>query len=109
MAVRGTTPDFELTVAGYDLTEQTVFVTIEQGGTQITLTGDDLDIGYADETSTILFSLSQADTLKLKKGHADIQVRFIDSDGHAEATETKQIRIDDVLLEKVIEYAEDST
>lgn len=106
---RGTTPDFILTVPGVDLTDKTVYVTFEQDYREITKTGDDLTVAYADDASTIEVSLTQQETLGWKKGRADIQVRFIDSDGHAESTETKQVRIDDVLLERVIEYAADST
>ena len=106
---RGTTPDFVLTIPGVDLTDKTVFVTFEQDYREITKTGDELAVEYGDDTSTISVSLTQQETLGLKKGKADVQVRFIDREGHAEATDKKAVTIDDVLLERVIEYAADST
>lgn len=44
MAVRGTTPDYTLTLAGYDMTGQRPYVTIRQGSTQLTLIGDRLAV-----------------------------------------------------------------
>ena len=44
----------------------------------------------------------------MNAGSASVQVRFIDSDGVAQATEKAVLNIEDVLLEKVIVYADDS-
>lgn len=102
--IRGTTPDYILTIDGYDLTDKTVFVTIRQGTKKITKTRDDLNVAYSDDASTIAFLLSQRDTLSLTAGSAFVQVRFIDSDGIAYATEIKELIINKVLLERVISY-----
>ena len=55
---RGTTPDYILTVAGYDLTACDVYVTLAQFVQEITFTGVRLDISYDSETqaSSIVFS-----------------------------------------------------
>lgn len=114
---RGTTPDFILTVEGRDLTDKTVFVTLAQDRKKITKTNDEIEIetvivdrGQASERtdSVISFSLTQEETLGFKEGDTEVQVRFIDSDDYAEATEIVSVEIGAVLLEKVIEYDGDS-
>ena len=105
--IRGTTPTFTLIINGYDLTEMTVHVTLTQGDTAITLTGNRLATAFDDESSTIVFRLTQEETLSLKKGTALIQVRFVDAAGEAYATEDQRLSVDPVLEEGVIEYAGD--
>lgn len=102
--IRGTTPNYILTIEGYDLTDKTVYVTISQSYKKLTKTNKDLSIVYADGASTIAFSLSQHDTLSLQEGTAQVQVRFIDSDGIASATEIGTLTVNKVLLERVISY-----
>lgn len=102
--IRGTTPDFILEIEGYDLTGMTVYVTISQGFVKLTKSNDDLDIRVNGGNSEIWLSLTQADTLALRVGSADVQVRMIDRDGHADATETATVNISRVLLEGVIRY-----
>lgn len=103
--IRGTTPHYTLTIEGYDLTEMTVFVTIRRGDySTLTLTNDRLTIGYADNTSSIGFTLTQEETLMLREGVGKVQVRFINADGDAQATEIGSIWIYPVLLEKKISF-----
>ncbi len=112
MAIRGTTPDYILTVEGADLTDKTVLVTIRQGLKTVNRTNDALLItSHTVETdtgtrtdSTIAFTLSQEETLYLHEGNASVQVKFVDSLGQAEATTEGTIHIDRALYEKVIEY-----
>lgn len=106
--VRGTTPDFILTIDGLDLTGQTVFVTIKQRPVEITKTNDDLTITVVTSgtkpNSEIEVLLSQEETLSLREGDAEVQVRWIGADGYADATETATFDVYKVLLERVIEY-----
>ena len=106
--VRGTTPHFILTIEGADLTDQTVYVTVRQRQTEITRSGEDLtvtaDTSGTAPVSTVEVLLSQEDTLALREGTAEVQVRFIDGDGVAEATETATLVVDRILLDGVIEY-----
>ena len=61
---RGTTPDFLLTVRGWNLTDKSVYVTINQDdATIITKTNKDLDIVYENDVTSIYVTLSQEDTL----------------------------------------------
>lgn len=107
---RGTTPDYILTVPGQDLRGSAVYVTISQEGAQVTLTGERLAVEAAavgDDTpaTTIAFRLTQRETLDLRAGQASVQVRWIEADGTAQATEIGTIGIMPVLLEEVIDYA----
>lgn len=106
--IRGTTPDYVLTLDGVDLSNQTVYVTIGQGKTRLTKTGDELSVSVDETGSAIAFSLTQQDTLGLSAGSASVQVRFIDAEGVAQATEKAALTIEDVLLERVIAYADDT-
>jgi hypothetical protein len=105
---RGTTPDYLLTIDKYDLTDTTVFVTLEQSSRELTLTGYRLDIQYdaEHECSQIIFRLTQQETLSLGEGMAKIQVRFIDDTGTALATNIGTVAVKPVLYEEVIAYAD---
>lgn len=107
-AVRGTTPDYVLTLEGYDLSGKTVFVTLAQGGIKNTLTGDRLTIVANEDGSTVAFSLSQAETLRLRAGDAEVQLKCIDERGHVDASGTGRLTIDRALLEREIAYADDT-
>lgn len=101
---QGTTPIYTLAVSGYDLTDKTVFVAISSRGRRIIKTGDALSIAYGNEASTIAFCLTQQETLSLGLGQAEVQMRFIDSDGIAKATDIKPIAVERILQPGVIEY-----
>ena len=102
--IRGTTPNYVLTIDGYDLSDKTVFVTIRQGQAQVTKTGEQLSVVADESGSTIAFMLTQQDTFVLSDGNAEIQVRFIDSAGTAYATEIASIVVGRVLYERVIAH-----
>ena len=104
--IRGTTPDYILNVNA-DLTGKTVYVTISQLLTRLTLTGDDLTIAVSGGASTIAIRLSQQQTLGLAVGKAEIQVKYIGSDGTTQATNIAPITVDRALLERVVEYVAD--
>lgn len=107
---RGTTPEYILHVIGYDLTDKSVFVTIEYAKTELTITNDRLTVTYTEPTtsndgySEIQFTLTQEETLSFKPGIGSVQVRFIGSDGMAEATEYADIEVRPILKDGVIEY-----
>ena len=101
--IRGTTPDYVLTVDA-DLTGKTVYVTISQLRTKLTLTGDDLSIAKDESGSTIAIRLTQQQTLGLAVGKAEVQVKYIDEQGVVRATDIQPITVDRALLERVVEY-----
>ena len=104
--IRGTTPDYILNV-DTDLTGKTVYVTISQLRNRLTLTGDDLTIAASGGASTIAIRLTQQQTLGLAVGKAEIQVKYIASDGTTQATNIAPITVDRALLERVVEYVSD--
>ena len=103
--IRGTTPDYILTLDGVDLSGKTVYVTIAQSARKLTLTGDELSIAVDQSGSTIAFMLTQKATLYLMDGPARVQVKFIDSTGYVQASEIATLTVDKALLERVIAYA----
>lgn len=105
--IRGTTPTFTLFVVGRDLTGATVFVTIKNDMRKLVLSGERLSVTGGEEESIVAFGLTQEETLALKEGTAQIQVRFIDSAGVAYATDIRRVTVGKVLQEGVIEYAGD--
>ena len=60
-----------------------------------------------DGTSVIAFRLSQTQTLSFREGKAEVQVRFIDAEGIAKATDIKPIAIERILQPGVITYEGD--
>lgn len=105
--IRGTTPDYLLRVKDQDLTDKTVYVTVAQGNNKVTISGVDLVITTEGDDSIIAFRLTQLQTLSLKEGKAKVQVRFIDAENKAQATNMQDIEVHPVLLEKVIRYGND--
>ena len=105
--IRGTTPDYVLTLPGIDLTGMSVYVTIAQGNRKVTLTGTELSVASDGEDSTIAFMLTQAQTLSLREGPASVQVKFIDASGNTGATNIGSLTVDRALLERVVEYVGD--
>lgn len=104
---QGTTPSYAVTVAGYDLTDKTVFITLRgRMGRLVTKTGSDLTVTYDGTDSLIAFRLSQKETLYLPVGNVEIQARFIDSEGVAYATNIVQLSNLNILLNGEIDYKE---
>lgn len=101
---QGTTPPYALTVFGRDLTDKAVFVTLEGNGVEVTKSGDQLTMVYADNDTTIAFRLTQEETFALPQGRIEVQVRWIGADGLADATEIKAVANLRSLLQEVIRY-----
>ena len=101
--IRGTTPDLILTLP-VDLTDCTVYVTLGRRPTMITKTGGDLIVTPGATSSTIEIWFTQEDTLSLREGQAEIQVRYINAEARAYATNVKTVTVGKVLLEGVITY-----
>ncbi len=92
---QGTTPMLELTV-DKDISECTVYVTLKdvQQGTVKTFKNTDeefVEMVALDDVTTIHIRLTQAETLGFSVGQIDVQVRFIDAEGIADATNVRRI------------------
>lgn len=99
---RGTTPTLTCTIDGADLTDSHVYMTIQQGGTEITI--ENPEIETTETGCKITVTLTQEQTLKLKAGVIDIQFRWITSDGTALATDVQQVEVYKILKQGAISY-----
>ncbi len=104
--IRGTTPTYTLQIDGYDLTGCSVYVTVKRSRTTVTKTSMEgaVVIAADEQGTTLLVWFSQEDTLALRAGDGSIQVRWIDRDGTAWATEIANVSVGTVLLDSVIEW-----
>ena len=105
---RGSTPTISVTAQGVDLTESTVYVTIEQSDIQVTKVVPSTDgSGWMEKKGNdtdVCVILSQAETLKLRPTKAQIQLRWIEADGTSHVSDIKTLTLTKTLLEGVIAY-----
>lgn len=101
---QGTTPTLVLTVGEEQLDGCTCYVTIRQSGKKLTKSGANLTVSGNE----IAVTLTQRDTLLLVPGDCEIQVRWIDSNGNAMATDKATVEVTESLLKSVIEYREEN-
>lgn len=100
---QGTTPTLTLTVVDADLSAYQNTVLIRQG--DYLIKRENVTAEYADTVSTLAVTLTQQETLALKSGNlAHFQVRFVDEDGVAGATEVVGVQVNEILESVVIEY-----
>lgn len=109
MAIRrGTTPTITITAEGIDLRGSSVYVTIAQADRKLTKRSDDSHgevwTDYDGINSEVYVILSQNDTLYLRPGNAEIQIRWIDADENAHASDIKRIQLGKTLMEGVIKH-----
>ena len=110
MAIRrGTTPTLTITAEQIDLTGKTIYVTIDQAGHgQLTKLFPNSDgsvwVETSENDSLIHMILSQHDTMAFKPGKAQVQIRWIEEDGTAHASNIVTITLTKTLLEGVIKY-----
>lgn len=96
---RGTTPTNVFT-SDLDLTEaEVIYITYKQGGeTKIEKTADDITV----TSEELRVTLTQDETLSLKEGAVDIQIRARFSDGTAVASNTVKTTAERILKDGVI-------
>lgn len=98
---RGSTPTNVFNV-NVDLTGATVFVSYSQNNKVIVeKTGADVTI----ESDKITVELSQTDTLSFQNGRTEIQIRYVMSDGTADASNIIAVDAQRILKDGVITYA----
>lgn len=100
---RFTTPVQGLLVKGHDITAKDVYVSIEQGTTELTLTGVRLSMTLtADGDTEIDYTLTQEEAGRFNvKSPASIQVNWMDG-GLRYATGMVKVRVFENLLDEVI-------
>ena len=102
-----TTPTITLTVEGVNISAFDIFVTLEQGKTELTKTGAELTIStetVGQITNTIIsFMLSQKESASFDYSrYVDVQVNWFNN-GTRNATEIERIEVMRNLLDRVIE------
>ena len=108
---QGTTPALNCAVFGWDLTNTTVYVTVQCGWNKITKSDREVIVTYVDDDpesdqpySSVIVLLSQEETLSMRESEAVVQMRFIDSEGMAYATTKANFSINDVIYRAVIQH-----
>lgn len=101
---QGTTPALTFEIESFDASGMTVFVSFKYGNEVLTKTGDDVTVTYEDDKSTIVCRLTQEETLAMRQGTAKVQVRLIDSNDEAYATDEAYVDVEPVIYKEVIQY-----
>lgn len=103
---QGTTPTLIFTVANYDLSGATVYVTFSRNKNILTKSGSPVTVVYDDvnNLSIIICRLTQEETLAMKQGAVNVQIRFIYSNQQAFATNKASIEVQSVLDKQVISF-----
>lgn len=97
---RGTTPTNTFNV-NVDLREATIYVSYAQRGRVVVeKTGHDL---FVTETA-IDTTLTQEETLRFRPGEVRIQIRYVLSDGTADASNIIETTSEEILKDGVITY-----
>lgn len=100
-----TTPTISLVVEGVDITDKDIYVSLEQGLTELTKTGSDLIVEAEEADTKISLTLTQTESALFDYNkNVSVQVNWIDSDGVRAATEIKTIGVMRNLLDEVISY-----
>lgn len=101
---QGTTPYLQVAIEGYDLSDaEVIHVTIEQGtDKKMDLTGNRVTVEADEEGSVVTAHLTQEETLGLRKGFAELQVRWRDQYGEAYEIEVITINVLKALYKGVI-------
>lgn len=99
---RGTTPDITLNVIGVDLSNAeywpVVVVTLKNGGIQIDVQRDLLDIKHTDIGCSITFVLTQVQTLAFDyMKRVSVQLRAKDANGDAIASPKASVEVEDII------------
>lgn len=102
-----TTPTITLTVEGVDISSFDVYVTLEQGKTELTKNGADLTITtetVQQTTNTIIaFTLSQTESATFDYSrYVNVQVNWFNN-GIRNATEIETMEVMRNLLDRVLE------
>ena len=99
--VQATTPTFILTLPNtVDLAAiENMYFSLQQNGTVIKKTGDDLVI----DGQTVSVYLSQAETLQILSGTASIQLNWTYSNGERACSNIVSVPVSGNLLKEVVE------
>lgn len=112
----GTTASLNTLVKDIDITEATVYVTIESGETVLTKSNyhDEeavsLDEAYDESVwigTDVTVNYTQEETMWLRPGNARVQIGWVFEDGTASKTEMIRVFIPDTIIRGVMRYGRD--
>lgn len=101
--IQFTTPTLHLVVEGADLTAHEVYVTVSQGGRELTIS--DGEVTLEGDDTHVRCPLTQEQTGGMRHGKARVQINWVDQSGHRSATTIGEIEVGDNLLQRVVAYA----
>lgn len=103
---QGTTPAVSYEIKGYDLSNATIFVSFKRGNDILTKTNGDVVAAYDEDSqiSTIICQLTQEETLAIRSGGVQTQIRFIYENGQAFATNIATLEMKSVIYTDVIHW-----
>lgn len=106
---QGTTPALTFSISGWDMSNMTAFVSFKRGADVLTKT--DVTMVYDDEAdkTIIVCPMTQEETLGIRAGDVTVQIRFIDANGNAYATNKATVEMKDVIFKEIISYGGDGT
>lgn len=114
----GTTPVLSAIVEGEAIQDATVYVTIDMGDKQLTKSNylccstvalTPVYSGSTQVGTQVDVQYSQAETLFLRPGFAEIEVGWVFDDGSADKTNIGRIKISKTLYKGVMLYGEHSS
>ena len=106
---RGTIPTLMFTIDGVDLSGSTVYISISDSSRKNIWTWNNEDnkeiaINTTENGCTISMPPTQQETLALPPARVLAQVRWINADNEAMATDVTVLSIEDVLYQEVIAF-----
>lgn len=100
--IQYTTPSISLIIEGIDISAYDIYVSLEQGATELTKQAQDLVITTEGDNTIITLTLSQEETAAFDVNkYVNLQVNYI-KDGVRAATEIKYIKVMRNILNEVI-------
>lgn len=103
--IQWTSPTLRLTVRGADLSGADVHATIRQGGRD-PIEGEVTSVAYdeAEGATVVLADFTQAQTGRLHRGEATVQLNFVTAEGRRLATAEKRVEVGGNHIREVLAY-----
>lgn len=101
---RGTTPTlcFSLLSLNKVVNVSEMWITLRNLIQEFTYTLEDENVRFEQDQGKVYVTLSQEETLMLNPGKMKCQIRYLDKNGFAYATECKTVDVNDILADGVI-------
>lgn len=106
---QGTTPALTFNIENQNMSGMRAFVSFKRGPDVLTKTQPDVTVVYdsENEKTVVVCQLTQEETLNMRQGDATVQIRFIDSNNNAYATDKSVVKVEDVIYKEIISYGGD--